>query len=61
MEKKTPTNQSSMVTNEQTTQSSMVINEQPVLHESEKYYSRFQPYEEISKEEFDRRRYPWTE
>ena len=57
MENQIQTTQSSMVTNEQ------VTNEQPVisLPESERYYSRFQPYEEISKEEFDRRRYPWTE
>ena len=51
----------------QTTQSSMVINEQPVLTnnislpESEKYYSRFQPYAEISKEEWEKLRYPWCQ
>ena len=57
MENQIQTTQSSMVTNEQ------VTNKQPVisLPESERFYSRFQPYEEITKEEFDRRRYPWCQ
>jgi len=45
MEKKTPTNQSSMVTNEQNNIS---------LPESERFYSPFQPYAEISKEELEK-------
>ena len=51
MENQTPTTQSSMVTNEQNNIS---------LPESERFYSPFQPYTEISKEEWEKLRYPWT-
>jgi hypothetical protein len=57
MENQIQTTQSSMVTNEQVTEE-IVISIKP---ESEKFYSRFQPYEEITKEEFDKRRYPWCQ
>lgn len=47
----------------QTTQSSMVTNEQNniSLPESERFYSPFQPYAEISKEEWEKLRYPWCQ
>lgn len=57
MENQIQTTQSSMVINEQ------VTNEQPVisLPESERFYSPFQPYAEISKEEWEKLRYPWCQ
>ncbi len=55
MEKKTPTTQSSMGTNEQP-----VLTNNISLPESERFYSPFQPYAEISKEEWEKLRYPWT-